>query len=261
LRHVLRSLSIRTLALAAGLWLLASEGRAPRAAGPRADRRPAPVMGIGGADWLEREGREAEQRPAEIIRTMGLKDGHAVADLGCGTGYFARRMARAVAPSGRVYAVDIQPEMIARMKGLLAQEQITNVVAVLGDVDDPKLAPASLDWILLVDVYHELQQPKAMLARMRAALKPEGRVALVEYRLEGPTALHVRTEHRMSVEQVLAEWQPAGFRLVERHDFLPTQHFLVFESAREGTGRPLGSFASRASVRANDPLREPSKRH
>jgi ubiquinone/menaquinone biosynthesis C-methylase UbiE len=189
-------------------------------------------MGFAGADWLEREGREAEQRPEEVIRTMGLEDGAVVADLGCGTGYFARRMARAVAPRGRVYGVDIQPEMLGRMKELLAREGITNVVPVLGKADDPGLPPASLDWILLVDVYHELQQPKPMLAKMREALKTRGRIALVEYRLEGDSATHIRPEHRMSVEQVLGEWLPAGFRLVKRHEFLPTQHFFVFAKAK-----------------------------
>jgi ubiquinone/menaquinone biosynthesis C-methylase UbiE len=211
------------LALASGVAL----GQAPLP-----ERRPAPVMGVGGADWLEREGREAEQRPAEVIRTMGLVDGSLVADLGCGTGFFARRMARAVAPRGRVYGVDIQPEMLDRMRKRLAAEGITNVVPVLGKADDPGLPPGSLDWILLVDVYHELQQPKAMLRRMREALKDEGRVALVEYRLEGDSAAHIRPEHRMSVEQVLAEWLPAGFRLVERHEYLPTQHLFVFAKAR-----------------------------
>ena len=198
-----------------------------------AERRPAPVMGFQGADWLEREGREEEQRPAEVIKTMGLKDGDLVADLGCGTGFFARRMARAVAPSGRVYAVDIQPEMLERMKGLLEKEGTSNVVPVLGEADDPKLPRGGLDWILLVDVYHELQQPRAMLARMREALKPSGRIALIEYRLEGTTAAHIRPEHRMSPEQVLAEWTPAGYRLLARHEFLPTQHFFVFEKAAD----------------------------
>ena len=198
-----------------------------------AERRPAPVMGFQGADWLEREGREEEQRPGEVIKTMGLKDGDLVADLGCGTGFFARRMARAVAPSGRVYAVDIQPEMLDRMKGLLEKDGTTNVIPVLGEADDPKLPKAGLDWILLVDVYHELQQPKAMLAKMRESLKPAGRIALIEYRLEGTTASHIRTEHRMSPAQVLAEWEPAGYRLVARHEFLPTQHFFVFEKPKE----------------------------
>jgi predicted methyltransferase len=194
-------------------------------------RRPAPVMGWQGAGWLEREDRDREQRPDEVIRTMGLRDGDVVADVGAGTGYFTRRLARAVAPRGRVYAVEIQPEMIALLKQGVEKAGLTNVVPVLGTAEDPRLPPAALDWILLVDVYHELQQPKAVLAKMREALKPTGRVALVEYRLEGPTALHIRKEHRMSPKQVLAEWEPAGFRLAARHEFLPTQHFFVFEKA------------------------------
>jgi ubiquinone/menaquinone biosynthesis C-methylase UbiE len=202
----------------------------PTLAGPD-ERRPAPVMSFRGADWLERAGREEEQRPEEIIRTMGLKDGDVVADFGCGTGYFARRMARAVAPRGLVYAVDIQPEMLELLKQRVLKEEITNVVPVLATVDDPKLPAGALDWVLLVDVYHELQQPRATLARLREALAPKGRVALVEYRLLGPSALHIRPEHRMSPEQVMAEWVPAGFRLVATHEFLPTQHFFVFEKA------------------------------
>jgi predicted methyltransferase len=194
-------------------------------------RRPAPVMGWQGAGWLEREDRDREQRPDEVIRTMGLRDGDVVADVGAGTGYFTRRLARAVAPRGRVYAVEIQPEMIALLKQGVEKAGLTNVVPVLGTAEDPRLPPAALDWILLVDVYHELQQPKAVLAKMREALKPTGRVALVEYRLEGPTALHIREEHRMSPKQVLAEWEPAGFRLAARHEFLPTQHFFVLEKA------------------------------
>ena len=194
-------------------------------------RRPAPVMGAGGADWLERPGRDEEQRPDEIVRTMALKKGDAVADLGAGTGYFTRRLARAVGPPGVVYAVDIQPEMLTLLKANMEKAGVRNVVPVLGEVDDPKLTPSSLDWVLLVDVYHELQQPKATLAKVREALKPTGRVALVEYRLEGLTALHVREEHRMSTKQVLAEWEPAGFRLVKLHEFLPVQHFFVFEKA------------------------------
>jgi predicted methyltransferase len=196
-----------------------------------AARRPATVMSWRGADWLERAGREQEQRPDEIIKTMGLRDGDTVADFGCGTGYFARRMARAVAPGGRVYAVDIQPEMLGILKQLVDKEALTNVVPVLAETDDPKLPAGALDWILLVDVYHELQHPKATLARLREALAPGGKVAVIEYRLEGLTALHIREEHRMSPEQVLAEWEPAGFRLARRHEFLPTQHFFVFEKA------------------------------
>jgi predicted methyltransferase len=196
---------------------------------PGDERRPAPVMNWRGASWLERDARDQEQRPDEVIRTMGLRDGDVVADLGCGSGYFTRRLARAVAPRGLVYGVDIQPEMLALLKRGVELEGLGNVVPVLAEPDDPKLQAASIDWFLLVDVYHELQQPQAVLARMRAALKPRGRVALVEYRLEGSTALHILPAHRMSPRQVLAEWEPAGFRLAARHEFLPAQHLFIFE--------------------------------
>jgi predicted methyltransferase len=203
----------------------------PALATPDKERRPAEVMSWRGAAWLEREGRHEEQRPAEVIRTMGLTDGDVVADIGCGTGYFSRPMARAVAPGGRILAVDIQPEMLDFLKKILESEGLSNVELIQGGSDDPKLAPESVDWILLVDVYHEFQQPKAMLAKMREALKPDGKVALLEYRLEGDSAAHIKIEHRMSPEQVRQEWEPAGFRLAALHEFLPTQHFFVFEKA------------------------------
>ncbi len=215
------SLPALLLLLAAGL------ASAPLRAGD--ERRPAPVISIRGAEWLERAGRDEEQRPDEVVRTMGLKNGDVVADLGAGTGYFTRRLAKAVGTAGLVYAVDIQPEMLEILKSHVEKSGIRNVRSVLGTNDDPKLPPGSLDWILLVDVYHELQQPKATLVKMREALKPTGKVALVEYRLEGTTALHIREEHRMSTKQVLEEWEPAGFRLVKFYEFLPVQHFFVFE--------------------------------
>ena len=158
------------------------------AAAPPAERKPAKVMTFHGAAWLEREDREAEQRPAEVIRAMGLKGGEVVVDLGCGTGWFARRLAKVVGPRGKVYAVDIQPEMLELLRGYLAKEEIANVEPVLGTESDTKLDPGSVDWILMVDVYHEFQQPKAMLEAIRRSLKPKGKVALVEYRLEGTSA-------------------------------------------------------------------------
>ena len=212
--------------------LLAQAAALPPPAPATPARTPASVMSANGASWLEREGREEEQRPAEIFRTLGLKDGDVVADLGCGTGWFARRMARSVAPRGTVYAVDIQPEMLELLRGYVAAEAVKGVVPVLGTETDPKLPPAGLDWILMVDVYHEFQKPQAMLEAIRRSLKPQGKVALVEYRLEGDTASHIRREHRMSVDQVLGEWLPAGFRLVARHEFLPTQHLFVLEPTR-----------------------------
>lgn len=191
-------------------------------------RKPAEVMPWQGADWLEREHREELEKPEVVLGAMGLKDGDLVADLGAGTGFFTRRMARAVAPTGKVYATDIQPQMLERLEASAAQEGIGNIVTVLGTETDPKLPRGTFDWILLVDVYHEFQQPEPMLAKIREALKPGGRVALVEYRAEGDTAAHIHPDHKMTVEQVLAEWRPAGFELVETIEELPSQHLFIF---------------------------------
>jgi ubiquinone/menaquinone biosynthesis C-methylase UbiE len=199
-------------------------------------RKPAPVMTYHGASWLEREDREEEQRPAEIFRAMELKPGDVVADLGTGTGWFARRLQRVVGPKGKVYAVDIQPEMLKLLEDLAKQQNVTGIEPVLGTSTDPKLPEGALDWVLMVDVYHEFQQPKPMLEAIKRSLKPAGKVALVEYRLEGDSAGHIRKEHRMSIEQVMEEWVPAGFRLVRRVDSLPTQYLFIFEAAKR-TGR------------------------
>ena len=202
------------------------------AAQPRIEappRQPAqPLSYQGGADWLEREGREDTERPEIVLKAMKLEDGDVVADLGAGTGFYTRRLARAVGPSGKVWANDIQPEMLDRLEELAAKEGIANVVTVLGTETDPKLPAGTFDWILLVDVYHEFQQPEPMLEKIRKALKPDGKVALVEYRAEGDTAAHIHELHKMSVEQVLAEWLPAGFRHVETIEELPTQHLFIF---------------------------------
>lgn len=207
-----------------------SPGAQPKASQEPPPRKPAEVMSWEGADWLEREHREELEKPEVVLRAMGLKDGDLVADLGAGTGFFTRRMARAVAPAGKVYATDIQPQMLERLKASAAQEGIANIVTVLGTETDPKLPRGTFDWILLVDVYHEFQRPEPMLAKIREALRPGGRVALVEYRAEGDTAAHIHKDHKMSVEQVLAEWTPAGFELVETVEELPSQHLFIFRS-------------------------------
>lgn len=210
----------------------ASEQPRPQPQAAEPERRPAGVFGHENWEWLERQGREQEERPDVVIQAMNLKDGDMVAEIGTGTGFFARRLARAVGPSGKVYANDIQPEMLERLKGLAAAENITNIVPVLGTETDPNLPAGQMDWILLVDVYHEFQKPQEMLAKLRQALKPNGRVALIEYRLEGDTASHISVPHRMSSEQVLAEWEPAGFTLMETVETLPSQHLFLFTTRR-----------------------------
>lgn len=203
------------------------------AAATETKRQPAKVMGFEGAAWLEREGRAEEEKPEVVLAAMELRDGLTVAEIGAGTGFFSRRLAKAVGPSGKVYAVDIQPEMLDLLKTYAAKEGISNVIPVLATETDPGLPARGIDRILLVDVYHELQQPEPVLARIRDSLAPGGTVTLVEYRLEGDTASHIKIEHRMSVEQVLAEWNAAGFELLNQIEDLPAQHLFIF-SARRG---------------------------
>ena len=225
-----RIVALLLLLVAAACKVPQQVSPAPRSEG--AARVPAPVMSSHGADWLERPEREIEERPDLVLAAMQLREGDVVAEIGAGSGYFARRMARAVGATGVVYANDIQPEMIELIRANAAREQLTNIRTVLGGEVDPKLPPNSLDWILLVDVYHEFQQPQPMLARMREALEPNGRVMLVEYRGDSDTAQHIRPEHRMTKEQVLKEWLPAGYKLDSVSEVLPSQRMFVFSKTR-----------------------------
>jgi SAM-dependent methyltransferase len=200
-------------------------------------------MSFRGADWLERPQRVQEERPAEVLRIMGLRPGDVVADVGAGSGYFTRRMAPLVAPGGTIYAVDVQQEMLDILAESVEEAGLTGIVPVLGTADDPGLPEGGIDWILLVDVYHEFAEPVVMLEEMRRALKPTGRVALVEYRVEDGSADQIRAEHRMSVLQVLLEWEAGGFELVELHEFLPSQHLFILQpsaaaGAASGAARP-----------------------
>ena len=219
-------------------------------------RVPAQFMSYQGAGWLERPERVAEERPDDLLAAMGLENGDVVADIGVGSGFFARRMARLVAPTGTVYAVDIQPEMLEILQGHIEEEGVTGIVPVLSEFDDPKLPAGAIDWILLVDVYHEFGNHEVMLTKMREALKPDGRVALVEYRVEDGTGDHIRGDHRMSVRQVLSEWVPAGFDLVELHEFLPSQHLFVFRPSSGGGAGGGGGAAGARQVIANYDLLE-----
>ena len=208
-------------------WLVQTV--APAQEEPRT-RTPAPVMSYHGAKWLERPGRLEEERPYEVLESMGLKPGMKVADIGCGSGYYARKMATQVGPDGVVYGVDIQPEMLDILVELCDAEELTNVKPVLGDEKDPKLPRGEIDWMILADVYHEFQYPEEMLAKMLEALAPGGKVVLLEYRAEAfRTASHIKPEHRMTVRDVLAEWNRAGFELVDLQEFLPSQHLFIFQ--------------------------------
>lgn len=194
-------------------------------------RTPAGVVSPSSVDWLERASRETEERPEIVIAAMKLRNGDVVADIGAGSGFYTRRLARAVAPRGRVYANDIQSEMLDALRRNADRDGLTNIIPTLGTETDPKLPANTFDWVLLVDVYHEFQQPRPMLEAIRASLKPGGRVALVEYR---ETTTHIRAEHRMSKEQVLAEWLPAGFRLERIVEAMPMHRLYIFVPKGDG---------------------------
>jgi len=144
-------------------------------------------MGLAGAPWLDRPEREAEEAPARALAIMDVASGSVVADIGAGSGYFTERLARLVGPTGKVYATDIQSGMLDLIKRRLERARITNVTLVLSEPADPKLTPASLDLALMVDVYHELDAPQQVLGHIRHALKPGGRLVLIEYKGEDPT--------------------------------------------------------------------------
>jgi ubiquinone/menaquinone biosynthesis C-methylase UbiE len=197
---------------------------------PITGRRIAPTMSMSGADWLDRSEREMEENPEAAIEALKIEKGMYVADVGAGTGYFTIRMARRVGPTGRVYANDVQPDMLARLQDNVEKEHLNNVETVLGTQTDPKLPTGKLDLILLVDVYHEFSQPQHMLQEMKKALKPDGRLVLVEYRKEDPT-IPIRPEHKMSAQEVKAEVEAEGYRLMQTLKTLPRQNIFVFRKA------------------------------
>jgi ubiquinone/menaquinone biosynthesis C-methylase UbiE len=195
---------------------------------PITGRRIAPVMGLGGVEWLERSEREVEEMPETALDAIGVRPGMVVADIGAGVGYFSVRLAKRVGANGKVFANDVQPEMLTMLKERAAKAHVDNVIEpVLGTESDPKLPKASMDLVLLVDVYHEFSQPQAMLRRIRESLKPDGRLVLLEYRKEDPR-IPIRPEHKMSVEEVKTEVSAEGFRLDKVLKDLPRQHIFIF---------------------------------
>ncbi len=188
-------------------------------------REIAQTMHFTGAPWLIRESRQREEDCETMIEQLRLRPGMTVCDMGCGNGFYTLKMAAAVGPSGRVYAVDIQPEMLRLMESRADEQGIDNVVSRLGTLVDPRLPSNSLDLILCVDVYHEFSHPEQMLAAMRRALKDDGAVVLVEFREEDPQ-VPIKPLHKMSKSQILKEWGPNGFRLARQFNDLPWQHMM-----------------------------------
>jgi ubiquinone/menaquinone biosynthesis C-methylase UbiE len=191
-------------------------------------REIAQTMHYLGAPWLTRESRDREEDCKTLLAALKLKPGDTVCDLGCGNGFYSVKIAKLVGERGRVIGVDIQREMLGFLKDKAIEEKITNIEPVLGTVVDPKLRPGSIDLVLLVDVYHEFSNPEEMLAAIRKSLKPTGRVALAEFRAEDPK-VPIKPLHKMSKAQIMKEFPPNGFKLVEEFDKLPWQHLMFFQ--------------------------------
>jgi precorrin-6B methylase 2 len=199
---------------------------------PVSGRRYAPVMGYQGAPWLERSEREEEEAPDVALDVLKIRKGGSVADIGAGSGYITVRLAARVGPSGRVFANDVQPQMLNILSRRLNDSRITNVTLIEGTLDDPKLPPASVDLALMVDVYHELSQPQSILRHLRESLKAGGRLVLLEYRKEDPT-VPIKLEHKMSVAEAKMEVEAEGFTLTNVDETLPRQHILTFAASRK----------------------------
>ena len=191
-------------------------------------REIAHVMGHQAADWLERPERDQEERPDLLISALKLNPGDAVADIGAGTGYYTRRLAKSVGDKGKVYAVEIQQEMLDLLTNKMAELNIRNVQPVLGTVTDPKLPGSSLDLIFMVDVYHEFDHPYEMMENICKALKPGGRVVFVEFRGEDPK-VPIKLLHKMTEAQVRKEMTAHPLEFVENISTLPWQHLIIFK--------------------------------
>jgi len=185
------------------------------------------IMGHCGILWLERDEREAEESPGKVIAALQLKSDTVLADIGAGSGYYSFRIAEKY-PKSEVVAIDIQPEMVEALEQKIKRSGISNVRAHLGSIEDTKLEASSIDYALMVDAYHEFSHPHEMKASLYHALKPGGRIILLEYRLEDPD-VPIKRLHKMSEAQARKEMEAAGFRWVKTDDFLPWQHYMIFK--------------------------------
>lgn len=240
----LLSLAVALLVLAAPVTAQQTEAPVKSKAKTRRDRpgfykgrRIADVMSFAGADWLVRESREQEEQPEAMLDALKIAPGAIVADVGAGVGYTSLRLSRRVGPEGTVYATDLQPEMIAMLRDNARQAGASNVKPTLCTSTDTKLPDGKVDLAIMVDVYHECPNPEATLTGILRALKPGGRLVLVEYRAEDPE-VPIKPEHKMTLRQARLEVEPMGYRFLTSHEFLPWQHVIVFEKPAGGGDTP-----------------------
>lgn len=189
-------------------------------------REIAYVMGYQGISWLERPEREEEERVSVLLKNMDLKPNEVVADIGAGSGYHVFRIAPSV-KLGKVYAVDIQQEMLDAMQWKIQKESIDNVALIKGSEQSVNLSPNSVDKVLMVDVYHEFSFPYEIIMSIKQALKPNGKIYLIEYRGED-RSIPIKTIHKMTESQAVKEMKAAGFKLEKNIANLPWQHCMIF---------------------------------
>ena len=212
-------------------------------------RRIADVMSFAGADWLVRDTREQEEQPEKMLDALKIAKGATVADVGAGVGYTSLRLAQRVGPTGTVYATDLQPEMLRMLRDNAREAGRRRTSSrVLATARDTKLPDAAIDLILMVDVYHECPDPEATLKGLRKALKPGGRLVLVEFRAEDPD-VPIKPEHKMTLAQARREVEPQGFTFKESFESLPWQHVIVFEKPKIAGGTDNGRPATRRAAR------------
>jgi ubiquinone/menaquinone biosynthesis C-methylase UbiE len=214
------------------LVLAAQQPAPPPALTEYQGRTIAQTMHWQGAAWLIRHKRDREEATLLMREQLKLKPGMAVCDMGSGNGYHTLPMAEAVGKEGKVYAVEVQPEMIEMLHQRAKEKGISNIVSIIGEFHDPKLPAASCDMIVLVDVYHEFSHPEQMLAGMKKALKPDGVIVMVEFRAEDDS-VPIKPEHKMTKAQISKELTSNGFKLVREFDGLPWQHMMFFGLATE----------------------------
>jgi ubiquinone/menaquinone biosynthesis C-methylase UbiE len=228
-----------------------AENAQPEPDGPRTymGRPIANVMSWQGAEWLFRETRIDEEQPEAMLRALKIPRGATVADVGAGVGYHSMRLARRVGPSGTVLATDVQPEMLEMLKTNARKAGVTNIKRILATQSDTKLPAAAVDLVLMVDVYHECSYPETTLKALFTALKPGGRLVLVEFRGEDPE-VPILPEHKMTLKQVRREVEPRGFMFKESLEFLPWQHVIIFqkpEQAKKDSGAQKDTVPPRRS--------------
>ncbi len=203
-------------------------------AGPAAAQSPhIRDQSFGGAEkWaqvFDDPARDAWQKPHDVIQALALKPDAVIADIGSGTGYFAVRFARMV-PQGRVYGVDTEPDMVKYLAERAKREGLNNITAVTGAPGDP-LLPEKVDLVIMVDVFHHVGDRNRYFRRLRDSLKPGGRIAIIDFRMDSPDGPPKRV--RIAPDRVKTEMKGAGYALIQEHAFLPNQYFLVFQPAKQ----------------------------